>query len=176
MFFHQHYPKNLSQALRCHIVLNNYRPSEYSVLWQQMHSVQFEIEIEIEKACSCPESTFWDMEIIIQQEHFPLKKSHNRAELNLTLVFPSQHTHTHTHTHTQNNWRVYFNPGALPSFLWRSIISQFISMTSGPSSAELCVWLFTNSADMSSCVWQLTPGNIPTNPQPPDLTPLTVRQ
>ncbi len=67
----------------------------------------------------------------MQQVCFPLKKSHSRAELKLTLVFPS---HTHTHTHTRNNLRVYSNLGGLPSFLWRSIIRQFISMTSAASS------------------------------------------
>lgn len=40
------------------------------------------------------------------------------------------------HTCAQNMLRVYFNPGALSC---RSIIRQFISMTSGLSSAGLCV-------------------------------------
>lgn len=77
---------NLRQTLQCHIVLDHFRPSEHHVVWQQM---QFEIEIELKKPAATLRVYFWDTEIIMQQVHFPLKKSHNLAELNLTLVFPS---------------------------------------------------------------------------------------
>lgn len=123
--------QNLRLALQCHIVLNNFRPSGHHVLWQQMRSGHFEIEIEL-KSLQLPwENIFEIWELLCSKS-----TSHNLAELKLTLVFPSQDTRR------QNNSRVCFNPTALSSFLRRSIICQFISMTSGPSSAGLCVTFY----------------------------------
>ena len=93
-------PKNVSRALRCHIVLNNFRPCEYGVLWQQMHSVQLRNWDRNWKSLQLPWEYILRYGNYYSARAFPIKEipQSSWAQPNACLSITAR-THTHTHTH-----------------------------------------------------------------------------